>query len=255
MNREKLSKKGFVDHKQSIGVVCIRFVNNKPEVLMVCKRYTYAYAEFIHGKYPQGDFRKNTRAKNEIISLFNGMTIEEKLDILSLDFEKMWYRIWLKGPRPGFFFIAKNKFESTFLMDDGCRLSALIGKSTNSQRVWEMPKGRKKSPTEPDVLCAIREFTEETNIPKKDYRIIPNLRRKYSYIDKDIKYTNTYYVAVANGNISLSIDFSAQDQVNEIGDIRWMNIEAIRCHDFYGHLEPFIKPIFKVIKKERRICV
>lgn len=241
--------------KQSIGIICIKFNNNKPEVLMVCKRYTYSYSDFLHGKYPQGDFRKNSSAKNELLKLFNGMTVEEKLDILSLDFEKMWYRVWLNGPRPHFFFIAKSRFESTFLVDNGVRLAKLISKSSHAQKVWEMPKGRKKSKSEPDLSCAIREFAEETNISKRSYRIIPGLKRTYGWTCNNIKYVNTYFTAIANHDINLSINFNTHDQINEVGDIRWMNIECIRSIDFSGRLETFIKPILRTVKKLSKIRV
>jgi 8-oxo-dGTP pyrophosphatase MutT (NUDIX family) len=241
--------------KQSVGIACIKFgKNNCPEILLVKKRYTYAYQEFVHGRYQAGDLRKNSSARNELMELFNMMTIEEKIDILSLDFDKIWYRVWLNSSKSSLFFVAKGKFESTFMLDNGVKLKKMIGKSQNGQPVWEIPKGRKKSKTEPDLICAIREFAEETNVSKRGYRFIPGIKKMYTHVDRNVRYTNTYYIAMAHSDIELSINFNTQDQINEIGDIRWMDIHAIRFIDAPDkRMETFIKPIFNLARKKRKI--
>lgn len=250
------ARRNNIVEKHSIGIACIQFKGNKPEILMVQKRYTYAYAEFIHGKYPQGDFRKNPQAKNEIMRLLNGMTVEEKLDICSLDFERMWFRIWLNcrtHTQSSLYYFSKNRFEQTFLTDGGRRLKKMIEKSKNGHCVWEIPKGRKKTRTEPEIVCAIREFAEETNVSLRAYRLIPGVVNTYSFIDKDVKYVNTYYAAVTHHTIEPTISFNTQDQINEISDIRWMDIETIRTVDYDQRLEKFIKPIFNAVKKRSKI--
>lgn len=238
--------------KQSVGIACVRFNGTKPEVLLVCKRYTYAYNDFIHGRY-HTDILSSTRA--HVTSLLNNMTIEEKLDILSLDFDKMWYRIWLNAPRTTFFAVAKNKFESMWVLDGGARLRKLIARSRNVSRIWEMPKGRKRTKTEPNIICAIREFGEETGLSKRHYKFIPGIERTYSFDDAGINYINTYYVAVMlNNHIEVSICFNTNDQVTEIGDIKWMSIEMIRCIDTEKRLENFIAPIFRIVKRAARLA-
>lgn len=241
-----------IAQRYSIGIACIRFSANRPEMLMVKKRYTYAYSDFVHGKYPQVDFRRNKAARADILRLFDNMTVEEKLDILSLDFGQIWYRVWLNSPKPPVYYTAKNKFETTFLIDGGNRLRKLINKSKSVNNVWEIPKGRKKSRVEPDVICAIREFSEETNIAKNAYRLMMGLKKTYSYIDNGIQYNNTYYIAVARHHIEPNVNFAMQDQINEISDIRWMNIDEIK---FVGDkiLQEFAAQIFKIVKKYNKL--
>jgi 8-oxo-dGTP pyrophosphatase MutT (NUDIX family) len=113
--------------------------------------------------------------------------------------------------------------------------------------VWEIPKGHKKNKNEPDIHCAVREFYEETRIPKKKYKIFPNTRT-YSYIDDNIRYTNIYYIAYTKYNFDPYIRFNCQDQIDEICDIRWMNMENVRRVDEYHRLETFIRPIFNFVK-------
>ncbi len=185
-----------------------------------------------------------------MIALFNGMTIDEKLDILSLNFLQIWYRMWLDtgftGPS---YFVAKNKFEGAFISDGGARLRKLIGKSTHSQRIWEIPKGRKRSKCESDIDCAVREFSEETGIQKRDYKLFPRAMRQYSYIDDGARYTNIYYFAhMRHAPIEPQVDLSSQ-QISEISDIRWMDIDTIRHHDTTGRLATFVRPIFNYMRK------
>lgn len=230
----------------SLGVACCRFNGNRPEILLVCKRYTYAYNLFAQGKYNSGN-------NAEIMELFNGMTVEEKLDLRSLNFMQIWYRIWLDNTsRNGNYFLAKNKFESAFVADGGIRIKKLLAKSTHSNKIWEIPKGRKSNKAEPDIHAAVREFREETGIPKKNYKIFPGAKRSYSYVDDGVRYTNIYYLAFTKHNIEPKIDFGLSDQVDEICDIRWMDIEQIRHIDDSRRLEKFIKPIFNFMRKHAK---
>lgn len=244
----KTSYKKPISDKLSLGIACCRVVNNKPEILLVCKRYTYSYNLFIHGKY-------NSSNNSELMKLFNGMTVDEKIDILSLNFTQIWYRVWLNYPVTGRYYINKNKFESTFLMDKGNRLKKLISKSTNSSRIWEIPKGRKKNKFEPDIQCAVREFCEETGISKKLYNIVPDVRKTYSFIDDNVRYTNIYYLGIANKVFEPKIDFSLQDQIDEISDIKWMNIEEIKYFDKSGKIAEFVKPLFNIVKKYNKSTI
>lgn len=227
----------------SLGIACCRFNGNIPEMLLICKRYTYSYNLFTHGKY-------NSSNNAEIINLFSGMTIDEKLDVLSNNFTQIWYRIWLNSAqRSATYFLAKNKFESTFAVDGGVRLKKLMLKASHSNKIWELPKGRKKNKAEPDIHCAVREFYEETGISKKNYKLFPYATRTYSYVDANTRYTNTYYLAFTKLNIEPKINLLLQDQVDEVSDIRWMSLEDIRHIDETKRLEKFIRPIFNFMKK------
>lgn len=86
LNKDKTTRK-------SSGIACCRFDSEtrELEILLVRKRYTYNFAAFVFGQYT----RKDSRRLN---SLFNGMTVQEKIDILSLRFDILWYKIWLEFP-------------------------------------------------------------------------------------------------------------------------------------------------------------
>jgi ADP-ribose pyrophosphatase YjhB (NUDIX family) len=76
--------------KRSFGIACVRYNNiaRQYEILMVRKRCTYAFISFVSGRYCLSNERT-------IMDLLNAMTNQEKLDVLSLDFDILWWRIWL----------------------------------------------------------------------------------------------------------------------------------------------------------------
>ena len=244
MQHADIAKRADVVERISLGIACCQLNGRRPEILLVRKRFTYAFNQFIHGKY-------NSSNNEELISLFSGMTLDEKIDINSLNFMQMWYRVWLNSPRPTLTFTsAKHKFEKVFATDDGpVRLRRLLACAAHSQRVWEIPKGRRKNKAEADIHCAVREFGEETGIEKKEYSLIPGAQRRYSYIDGGVRYTVTYYFALARHTIIPRVHFGAQGQIDEVAEARWMNIDEIRAVDYTGHLTPIVRPILRYIRR------
>jgi 8-oxo-dGTP pyrophosphatase MutT (NUDIX family) len=92
-NKNKKKYEYVKNIRQSAGIACCRLNVNTdiPEILLVKKRYTYSFAAFVFGQYKKGD-DKNLK------DLFNDMTLQEKIDILSLKFDMLWYKIWLEIP-------------------------------------------------------------------------------------------------------------------------------------------------------------
>jgi 8-oxo-dGTP pyrophosphatase MutT (NUDIX family) len=220
---------------------------------MINKRFTYAYSEFVHGKYLNGDFKHNQLVKNHIMELFNNMTVDEKLTILSLNFEHMWYKLWLDTPKSSNYFFSKNKFDQLFLIDRGERLKKLISKSKSVSTVWEIPKG-KKNRSETDVNAAIREFEEETNLIKKNYRLVPGIKKNFVINDKNTSYITLYYVAVMKHDVDLTISFKSSTQTNEINDIKWMTPAEIGLFDIYdGQLKKFAQDIVRAYRRRIKL--
>lgn len=240
---QKKSFKKTRAEKISVGIACCRTIkdtsaNNIIQLLCVQKRYTYAYCDFIKSIYKKSDLKR----------LLNNMTIEEKIDICSLNFDKIWYRIWLDSPKIPQYFQAKATFESTYLADSGVKLLKLIEKSTSVKLIWEIPKGRKKR-GETDINGAVREFEEETGVGKSAYKIYPYARYKYQFTSDETIYRIQYYIAQAIKTITPTISFSHKEQIKEISDIKWMDIREIRYIDDENHrLTTAAEAIFKYIK-------
>jgi 8-oxo-dGTP pyrophosphatase MutT (NUDIX family) len=226
--------------KFSIGIACCRIKKNKPEILLIQKRYTYAYCEFVHGQYSLEE------SSNDLRNKFSLMTIEEKLDILTMDFDHIWFRVWLDSSKISAYFTSKVKFD-TLIADGGIRLRKLIEKSKSINLIWEIPKGMKKR-SETDLNAAVREFEEETNISKSMYKIFPDVKIKYRYTDV-INYNVQYYIALTKKNIVPEINFQSKEQLKEISAIRWASIEDVRfLSENNKYLEQTVTNIFKIIK-------
>jgi 8-oxo-dGTP pyrophosphatase MutT (NUDIX family) len=242
--KPKIKPQREMREKISVGIALCKIdpETNKPQILLICKRYTYAYNQFIHGHYDASD-------DVSIKCLFNEMTFEEKIDLISLNFQQIWHRVWInKTFNRKSFLLAKTKFDNTFATDNGIRLRKLLNKCTHADRIWEIPKGRKINRSESDIHCAIREFEEETCINKQSYKLLDS-DMSYTYIDDNVKYVNIYQLAIATEDIIPTINFESQTQVDEISEIRWMDIDQIKHVDVSGRLFKFTRALFKRLKK------
>ena len=88
---------------------------------------------------------------------------------------------------------------------------------------WEFPKGRKNN-GESNKMCAIREFTEETNYNKDDYELIINIKPLTEFYigENKIKYTHVYYIGyLKNTEKQLQVDTSNLSQCLEVSDLKW----------------------------------
>lgn len=213
--------------KKSYGIICCKKKDNKGlQIILIKKPTTYHFCEFVSGHYRKND---NTH----LHKLFNNMTYHEKMDILSLKFANMWYRIYKTQPEQTFhhsnsytskqYIRKKNKFEVAFMQDNGARLKRLIADSINVDTIWEIPKGRRKeSKDESEIDAAMREFAEESLITQLHYKFlwhIPPYIETYS--DFGVTYQNIYYYATAIGEWEPSIKFGNNQQIAEVSDIKW----------------------------------
>ena len=238
--------------KTSIGIIIVKFntKTNCPEVLLVHKRYTYAFNEFISGNY----VLKSPNSPYSIESLLEQMTTDELLDIWSLNFEQIWFRLCLNVNKQDIFYNKKYiKFQSAFMQDGGKYLKKLIENIRNKGTLlWEVPKGRKNNNKESDLSCALREVEEETGIKKHQYNLIPNVSRKISFISYGVRYVCIYFIAIAIQNL-YNLQFPNLkniDKLQEVLEIRWFDIHYLRLFDNgKKRLESLIIPAFNLAKK------
>ena len=252
---QNFSYKKDIVTKTSIGIIIIKLNNTQPEVLLVHKRCTYAFNEFIFGNY---------KSYTKIETILEQMTTEELLDIWSLNFEQMWYRYCLDVNKQDVFYNKKyTKFQFTFMQDGGIRLRKLVENTTSrGVLLWEVPKGRKANNKESDINCAIREVEEETGIKKCQYTLIPNAKRKVSFISCGVKYVCIYHIAFANESLSrinleykLLKNLKSLNRIQEVFEIKWYNIHNLRLFDLAAGkkwLESLISPAFRLILNIKR---
>lgn len=216
--------------KVSEGIGCVKpaaksAANQELRILMVCKRHSYYYSNFVHGKYDSAD-------ENKLRHMFSNMNADEKIDIASCDYARIWYRMWRNVvPSNVRFHHTKNKFDRTFRQDGGVRLRRLLSETSTAGKIWELPKGRKSYSSEGNIECAVREFCEESGLPRRSFRVLCPKSIRVEYVDDNVKYITNYVVARAVSDHILNINYNTLDQVDEISDIRWMTINEIKLVD------------------------
>jgi 8-oxo-dGTP pyrophosphatase MutT (NUDIX family) len=235
------------DVKKSYGIICFRPNKNGIQILMVKKSTTYHFCEFVAGHYKKSN-------DLHILKLFNNMTYHEKMDILSLKFQNMWYRIYKENPDNLYrqssnqfssntqnfwgrlYLKKKSKFDLNFLHNNGEKLRKLIAKSGNVDTPWEFPKGRRdESKKENDIETAIREFYEETGIHDTQYKLLWHINPYVeTYTDFGTTYQNIYYYADAIGEWEPELKFYDRQQISEISDVSWVSKNNLA----YMKLEP-----------------
>lgn len=235
--------------KTSVGIALCRRnpINQIPEILLVQARLTYQFVSIVFGKYKQWD-------RERIMELLNNTTFDEKLLLASLDFDKMWYHVWLRVPKEDhadtfykFYQNSKNKFYRLVSNDNGRKFKNMISRSKKKVLGWEIPKGRlEKNETEMD--CAIREFKEETGISNQDYSIFyhePPICN--SYEDDNCIYVNKYFIAYCSKPVQPFWNFNNFSQVGEISDFAWIPIKQLS--DIEHHNKVLTVQVSKALKK------
>ena len=158
----------------SLGIITFNKHKNPLKYLLICRKDSLGYVEFVRGKYPLYN-------KDYIQNIINEMTIQEKNNLLTKSFDEIWKLLWgdfygtqyrteEKNAKDKFNQIKEgiHRFDDTFF-----NLESLI-KNSNTNWIepeWGFPKGRRNY-GETDLHCAIREFCEETGMP-----LSPNVSR------------------------------------------------------------------------------
>jgi 8-oxo-dGTP pyrophosphatase MutT (NUDIX family) len=187
------------------------------------------------------------------------MTREELLDVSSLSFEQMWFRVWLSRGDPAREFFAKKleKFSASFLREDGGAALLRLVRATAPGGVllWEPPKGRAQSAREVDLICAVREVAEETGVEKAEYRLLPAAKCRVDFESAGTRYSCTYYLALANPRLA-SGAAPLPPRSPEVGAIAWHDILSARAIDAAcggpAPLAPLLGTAFRLLRRLRR---
>ena len=213
----------------SFGIICYKIENGEVKYLMIQRKDSLSFMEFIRGKYEVANL-------DYIKKLLMNMTITERNMILNSKFEDIWNYVWYQNDNTcnktnREYINSKIKFS---ILNDNNFLKNYITsiKSIYNEQEWGFPKGRRKM-RENDLDCAIREFYEETRISNNDFKvnldIIPF--EEMFFGTNGIMYKHLYYIAkLENINVSIEIDNSCLEQIREIRAIRWYNFNEVIAH-------------------------
>lgn len=230
-------------------------IKNKLKFLMVCRKHTLGYIEFIRGNYNTSTYDDIEYIKN----IFRLMTLREINNIKKGDFDILWNDLWVADDKSHKkeYDISKNKFDKLLegfnIMSNKYDLTHFIEYIYKNikweEPDWEFPKGR-RSIKETDIDCAIREFEEETNFNSEDYRILNlNPISEIFMGNNGINYKYTYYFAQCFNNDEPIINLDNRFQYAEISDIKWLTYqEAIdKIRDYNSERKNILRKVYNLI--------
>ena len=252
-------KQGHMFHQcklpiTSYGIIVFRSSTEGIQYLMIRRKDSFGYIDFIRGKY-------STNNLAQLNTIIDEMSIDEKQRILTLPFETLWSEMWGESniQYKNEEYSSKKKFDSIregLLIND--KLVTLkdiveISKTKWFETEWEFPKGRRNQ-KEKDLDCALREFEEETGISKTDIKIIENvLPFEEMFIGSNHKsYKHKYFLAFMEK--TSDTDFNLNNfQKTEVSKLEWKTIdnclESIRPYNL--EKKELIQNINKVLQEYR----
>jgi 8-oxo-dGTP pyrophosphatase MutT (NUDIX family) len=207
-----------------------------PEYLMVQRKDSLAYVEFIRGKYALENL-------SYIRQLLSNMTGEELASIGRLSFQELWNNLWMFGSSKCYM---KEQHDSEVKLNQLKTGYALVDPKTKRQRrvvldelvkevsvcmeetEWGFPKGRRNL-MESDKCCALREFREETGLPCNRIRVKHDKAIDEVFTGTNhVRYKHVYYIVEYIGSDRHEhMDWSTSDnppwQASEIKDVKWFS--------------------------------
>ncbi len=217
----------------SYGIITFKKTeNNGIEYLLIRRKDTLGYVDFIRGKYPQTNIQ-------HISNMLREMTVDEKGKLCNEDFKTLWNNLWGTNSKTGGYQRIEERSSAEKLnnLREGIRvlnrktneyvvinLEDLL-KNTNTnwtEPEWGFPKGRRNH-LELDIECALREWEEETGYTRNDIDLVQNLAPfEETFTGSNYKsYKHKYYLGLYVGNDTNNPQFDT----TEVGKLEWKSFD------------------------------
>jgi len=255
-------KQGHMFHQcklpiTSYGIILFRQNINEIEYLMIRRKDSFGYIDFIRGKYSPHNI-------NQLITIIDEMSFQEKHRILTLPFEVLWAEMWGEVNNGNNQYkneeiLSRKKYEllkdGILVSDSFVKLEDIVNMSKTrwTETEWEFPKGRRNQ-KEKDLSCALREFEEETGIQKNKISIVENiLPFEEIFIGSNHKsYKHKYFLALLN-TTDPNDPHLHNFQATEVSKLEWKTVdkclESIRPYNL--EKKELILNINKVLQEYR----
>lgn len=212
----------------SYGLIMYRINDDSLEYLMINRKHTFGYTDYVRGNYTIDDVQHiqemvdemTLREKNLILRVFD-LAVEELSGKITEDkYNVLWQDLWenpIYLPAP----ILRRKCEQSMAIVREC-IKQSTTKWTNTE--LEFPKGRKNH-LEKDIECAVREFCEETGIKAHAFAVCDNvIPLDEEYVGSNNKcYKHKYFLATPIDD-ETDIDLTHY-QTSEIGGVEWKSYD------------------------------
>jgi len=194
--------------------------NDSIQFLLIQRKDSLAFVEFIRGKYMQYD-------DSYIGSLLVRMTQSEQERIRTKNFQELWYSLWGESSSVR---SHKNEYETSerrFLQIKD-KLPQLLSEypAKWTEPEWGFPKGR-RIPYETDLHCAVREFQEETGLHSHEFSILQNANciSETFFGSNQVHYCHKYYIAICKQSTKVEMNMDNFHMAREIGGISWCSLD------------------------------
>ena len=246
--KDNHSIKNCTSPRISLGILLFIKNNNDLKFLLVRRKDTIGYMEFLRGKYKINDI-------NYITDLFSKMTYDEINRLKNSSFDQLWNNLWMQKDNKQIFryeyIQSKYKFnylkKGFYMKSTAISIEYFINKIKIfwNEQEWEIPKGRRNY-KETDLHTAKREFMEETGIQSLDFKIHNNIQFIEEYIgSNNISYRHIYYIAKYIGN-SLDKIYINKNNTLQVFEISKIGIFSLKeCNELIRHYYPNKKEIIQ----------
>lgn len=229
----------LVINKNENNIRQFSYYKNKILFMMVSRKFSLGFIEFIRGKYDVSDVKS-------IINLFQQMYTQEIKFIRKNQYDNILYyflnrndeskemvlnRIY-EGRYSNEYCEAKIKFNLLLKPTKDESINIPLDLDFYTSRIkpiwdgleWGFPKGRRDKCSEENVVCACREFEEETGYGKRDYTVLNKIQPIEEKLigTNGVNYKHTYYLSVNNKD--LTNKFTNYDKY-EINDVKWFTYD------------------------------
>jgi len=231
----------------SYGIILFRSSSRGLEYLMIRRKNSFGYIDFIRGKYSPYNI-------HFLQNIINEMSVVEKDMILTTSFENLWKQMWGSIQNTQFKNEENASYKKMELLKNGVSINdttitlkeIVENSSTNwTETEWEFPKGRRNG-KEKDIDCAMREFEEETGIPQNKITIIENiLPFEEIFIGSNHKsYKHKYFLAYMDENEELLENF----QISEVSKLEWKTL-----NECLASIRPYNLEKIKIISNINKV--
>ena len=243
----------------SNGMIVFKDGDDGASYLMIRRKDTLGFVEFIRGKYPIYN-------QTYVQRLIDEMTVDEKHRLQTQTFSELWKNVW------GDYLNSKYQNEESVscdrfnLLKSGIRLNrtggghytldTLIANSSTqwTEPEWGFPKGRRNY-QEKDLDCALREFSEETGHDVTKLIVMQNIiPYEEIFMGSNMKtYKHKYFIAylpLATSNMELPSDTCPNFQKTEVSQMAWFSYD--QC---IQHIRPYNLEKINILRNINRALI
>lgn len=158
--------------------------NTAGQILMIQRRDSVEYIDLIRGRF--------SGTNRDLEVYLSNMSKDEHIRLQTLNFDQLWDQMWINHSGKIYkqeYLNARRRFSQIVIPDSFMRTEYV-------ENEYLLPRGRKKNCREHTLVCATREFFEETGIRQSEYKIDSNKHHiEYYYGSNGKLYGTKYYVA------------------------------------------------------------